>query len=137
MHQYTSTHTINGRGRDVSYLFGEANAEAQSAGGGLEARVAALETALRELSWAVFSGTEDKADNDAARAANVAYRIDQRLGRASDGTTMNSVADTALAAVRAIERLSEASGMDSSQVRSIVGDELSDMMDAAKRALTR
>lgn len=137
MHQYTSIHTINGRGRDVSYLFGEANAEAQSAGGGLEARVAALESALRELSWAVFSGTEDKDDSDATRTANVAYRIDQRLGRASDGTAMNSVADTAWVALKAIQKITEATGMSQDDVRKIVGDELSEALDAAKRTLTK
>jgi hypothetical protein len=131
LHQYTSTHVINGRGRDVSYLFGDATTEGHMAGD-VTARIAALEAAVKDLSWAVFSGYEDRDRSTAERSADVAYRIDQRLGRASDGTVMSSVSETAAAALRAIQKLAISAGMSADDVHRAIGDELNDMLDAAQ-----
>lgn len=136
LHQYTSTHVINGRGRDVSYLFGDFASEGQMAGD-MTARIAALEATVKDLSWALFSGYEDRANSDAQRATDVGYRIDQRLGRASDGTVMSSVSETAAAALRAIHKLATSAGMSADDVHQAIGDELNDMLQAAQGQLPR
>ena len=134
MHQYTSTHVINGRGRDVSYLFDGFAAEGQMAGD-VTARIAALEAVVKDLSWALFSGYEDRDKSAAQRAADVAYRVDQRLGRASDGTVMSSVSETAAAALRAIQKLATSAGMTADDVHRAIGDDLNDMLEAAQVAV--
>jgi hypothetical protein len=136
LHQYTSIWQVNGRGRDCSYLFAEVAKEGQ-VGQDIAVRIEALEAAVKDLSWAVFSGYEDRANSDAQRLADVAYRIDQRLGRASDGTTLTSVADNAWVALKAIQKITEATGMSQEDVRKIVGDELSEALDAAQKAALR
>lgn len=138
LHQYTSTWQVNDRGRDCSYLFDGVVVEGQVAGGGdVTARIAALESAVRDLSWAVFSGYEDRDKSAAQRSADVAYRVDQRLGRASDGTTMSSVGETAAAALRAIQKLAESAGMSPGDVHKAIGDELNDMLNAAQGQLRK
>jgi hypothetical protein len=134
MHQYTSIYSINERGRDMSYLFAEVMKEEQVSQELLD-RIAALEATVKDLSWAVFSGNEDRANSAAQRTADVAYRIDQRLGRASDGTVMSSVADNAWVAFKAIDRITQAIGMTPEDVREIVGGELGEVLDAARKSL--
>lgn len=136
LHQYTSTWQVNGRGRDCSYLFDTTEREGQVVDD-MAGRLEALEAAVKDLSWAVFSGAEEATEDEAVRAANVAYRIDQRLGRASDGTTLTSVSDIAWVALRAVQKITEAAGLSREDVRKIVGDELSEALEAAQRAVKR
>lgn len=143
MHQYTSTHQINGRDRDMSYLFSPFNGtEDQLAQADID-RITALENGMKsllgnvvDLQFALFSGNEERDHTLPQRTADVAYRIDQRLGRATDGTVMNSVSDNAWAAIKAVQALASAAGVSEGKVREILGDELSVMLTAAQATLS-
>lgn len=141
LHQYTSTYDINGRGRDMSYLFAATGVEDEMSQADID-RITALENgqagllkSIVDLQFALFSGNEDRNHTMAQRTADVAYRIDQRLGRASDGTKMNSVSDNAWVALNAIQALAAADGVSEDKVKAIFGSELSAMLDAAKASL--
>lgn len=111
-HQYTSTWQVAGRGRDCSYLFEDVKEDDMD------------KTEFEDFLLAVFSGDEERDLTREGRLANARYRVAQRVGKAPDGTTLGSVADNALAAIKLGVQNAQAAGMSDDDVRAIVGDVL-------------
>lgn len=128
IHQYASTPELAGRNRDYDVLFDWFEAavftkEDELAQADID-RITALETDVKRLSRALFSGAEESKLTDGERNTNVAYRIAQRNGDATDQTTMPSVAEDAYSAAKGTVKALQMAGMTDDEVRAIVGDEL-------------
>ena len=111
-HQYTSTWQVAGRGRDCSYLFEDVKEDDMD------------KTEFEDFLLAVFSGDEERDLTREGRLANARYRVAQRVGKAPDETTLGSVADNALAAIKLGVQNAQRAGMSDDDVRAIVGDVL-------------